>query len=267
LVAECARRYPAHPALGEGLCFLFNALSNIAVLVAMVRIGRLVPTVLHETHALPHHPAHDRSIWGGFRYLSHRPHLRALLLFNAIMAILAIPYLILMPVYAKSGLGGDVTVLSHLMASVGFGAIMGGTVMARRSSIKGLATHMGISAIGFSLCVALASQVRSPMLANGVMGLAGFFMVMAMIGANTLAQTLTVPAIRGRVLTLFNMASVGLMPVGSLLMGGLAKATDIRTALLVCAVGTGGATVLFARRLPELRRQARKTEEYQSALS
>jgi MFS family permease len=152
------------------------------------------------------------------------------------------------------------------MASVGLGAILGGTIMAYRPTIRGLATHIGISALGFAVCVGIASKITTTGTACIIMGLAGFFMVMSMIGSNTLAQTLVSRHMRGRVLTLFNMASVGMMPMGSLLMGSIAKYTDIRTALVTCALCTVAALAAFTIWLPGLRRNARKTEEYQVAV-
>jgi MFS family permease len=265
VMAESSRRFPAHPAIGEGLCFAFNALTNVAVLVAMIRLGRM-SNLLQPAEPRDVKIPVDRSLGGGLRYVRARPHLLALLLFNAVMAVVAIPYLVLMPVYARDGLNGDATVLSHLMASIGLGAILGGTVMASRPNIRGLSTHIGLSGLGFAVCVALAAVARGHLMPCLIMGFAGFFMVMAMIGANTLSQTLTSRHIRGRVLTLFNMASVGMIPIGSLAMGAVAKYTNIRTALLVCAVGTTLALLGFAWRLPQLRRHARETQEYKLAL-
>jgi hypothetical protein len=265
VVAESGRRFPAHPAFGEGLCFAFNALTNVAVLVAMIRLGRMTSSLQPVEPRDARIPV-DRSLWGGLRYVRTRPHLLALLLFNAVMAMVAIPYLVLMPVYARDGLNGDATVLSHLMASIGLGAILGGTVMASRPNIRGLATHIGVSGLGFAVSVALASMARGHLVPCLIMGFAGFFMVMAMIGANTLSQTLTSRDIRGRVLTLFNMASIGMIPIGSLAMGAVAKYTDIRTALIVCAAGTALALLGFSWRLPQLRRHARDSQEYKLAV-
>jgi MFS family permease len=266
LVAQAALYAPSYPALGEGLSFGFNMITNVFVIGILwwLSFRRLVQPAAHTATASSE-PLGVK-FRQGFLYLRHRTYLLALMLFNGAMAVVAIPYLILMPVYAREGLGGDASTLSHLMASVGVGAILGGVVMASRKSIQGLARHIGFSAFGFSAAVAMAAITTAPLQACLIMMVAGFFMVMAMIGSNTLAQVLTHSQYRGRVLALFNISTVGLMPAGSLLMGYLAKATNIQTAFMACSVLTLAVIGAFSVRLAGLRTMARQSDEYKAAV-
>lgn len=91
-------------------------------------------------------------------------------------------------------------------------------------------------------------------------------MVMAMIGSQTLVQTLIPEDIRGRVMSIYTMISVGCLPLGSLMSGAVAENMGVRWMLAINAVICAAATAYFTWRLPVLRKYAMATAEYRNAI-
>ncbi len=260
LIAQMGQLRPNQKGFGEGMCFLIGALSISAVLYSLFRMN---------IKSVPSPPVTDsrfKYLTDGFRYVRHQPHVRALMLHLMAMAFFGIPYLIIMPVYAREVLLGSANVYGSLMTAVGIGAVCGGVLMTRRRSIKGMGSHMSRCVFGFTLALLLLSFNSSFVIALGLLAIAGFFMVMAMIGSQTLVQTLIPEDIRGRVMSIYTMISVGCLPLGSLLSGAVAEQYGVRWMLAGNAVICALSTTYFTWRLPVLRKHAMATSEYRAAI-
>lgn len=260
MIAQLGQLRPHQKGFGEGMCFLIGALSFVAVLYSLFRMK------VKSVPAPPVTGSRLTYLTDGIRYIRHQPHVRALMLHLMAMAFFGIPYLIIMPVYAREVLHGNANVYGSLMTAVGIGAVGGGILMTRRRTIKGLGTHMGRSVYGFALALLLLSVNSSLIVALVLLSIAGFFMVMAMIGSQTLVQTLIPEDIRGRVMSIYTMISVGCLPLGSLLSGAMAEQYGVRWMLAVNAIVCGLSTTYFTLRLPALRKYAMATQEYRSAI-
>jgi MFS family permease len=126
--------------------------------------------------------------------------------------------------------------------------------------------HMAITTAGFAMFLILFSQTHALWSASLAIGAAGFCMVMAMIGSQTLAQTLVAEEVRGRVLSIYTMISVGMLPFGSLISGALADHFGVRTAFLINASVCLATALAFGLTLRRLRAAAHATKEYQDAV-
>lgn len=260
LIAYFHRHFPEKHGFGEGICFVINATTFTAVIFSLFRMN-VTPPVLQKKDG-----SNLQYVVDGIRFVRKHIHLTGLMSHLAVMALFGIPYLMIIPVYAKEVLGGEADVYGSLITAVGIGAVCGGSVMAMRKSVKGLGSHMAASAGGFTLFLLLLSFISYYYLAILLFACAGFCMVMTMISNQTLIQTLVPGHLRGRVMSIYSMLSIGLLPFGSLLSGFISEHFGVRWAFIFNASAIGLATLFFTIKIPKLRNAALQTEEYRSAI-
>jgi len=235
---------------GEGMCFLVNSLSYLAVIAAL--LGMTLSGV---------QPRNDnlnvlRELKEGVVYVSRDPIIRAILLLLALCGILGIPYVTVMPVYAREVLNGGPRVLGLLMSAMGAGALAGAVYFASKHSHKDL-THLiplavaviGLGYVGLSCC-------RFLPLALFFMFVIGLGMVIHFAASNTKVQTVVEEGKRGRVVSLLIFSVMGLLPFGSLLAGALVDMLDIKRVFLLGGVGCLLGAGFFVR---NVRREASRS--------
>src|ERR1051326_334526 len=164
-----------------------------------------------------------------------------------------------MPVFASDILHGGPRTLGFLMAASGVGALAGAICLAARKTVLGLGRWIAAAGLAFGVCLMLFAISRSLWASCPLAAGAGFCMIVQMASSNTVLQTIVEDNIRGRVMSLFTMAFMGTMPIGSLLAGELARPERLgpsRTGFAggVCCVA---AALLFARKLPRIREHVR----------
>jgi MFS family permease len=233
--------------IGEGWCFLGNAITYIPVLCSLL----LIPFVMrarpiHTTPALT-------AIAEGFNYFRKSPALLATGTAVMIMGLAGNPYLTLMPVFADKVLHGGPHTLGYLMGAVGIGALIGALQLAARAHPTGLSRwiEFGMLGIGGGLLVFAWSPwllLSMPVLV--VTGLSG---VLGTTSANTLIQSLAPEHLRGRVVSIYIMILMGSSPIGALLSGALAEQIGVSAMTSVNALLciTGG--IWYGRRMAVMR--------------
>jgi MFS family permease len=237
--------------VGTGLCFLLNGLSYLAVLAALWAM-RVPPRP-----AVGRHPPLLHGLREGFVYaFGFRP-IRAILLLLSLISLTGVPLMLLMPVFATDVLKGGPDTLGFLMAAAGLGALTGGLYLASRKSVLGLGRVMTLAASVFGLGMIAFSFSKLTWLSCLLLVPTGFAMMVQMAASNTVLQTLVDEDKRGRVMSFYTMAFMGMAPLGSLLAGALA--THIRAPATVRLGGMAciGGAVVFGLRLPALRALAR----------
>ena len=223
--------------IGEGLCFLLNGLSFIAViacLLAMTVTPRAAPVGKADFLG---------GMKEGFRYSFGFGPIRYIVLLLTYTSLVAMPYTVLLPVFARDVLKGSASTLGFLTAGIGTGALVGAIFMASRKNILGLGKIIIIAAFLFGAGLVLISFTRELWLSLLTMGLSGFGMVSMMAACNTLLQTVADDDKRGRVMSFYVMAFMGLAPFGSLIYGALAGIIGAPFTLLIggtlCLAGAG----------------------------
>jgi MFS family permease len=210
---------------GEAVCFLLNALSYLAVLVALAALhtrpgeGVAKPAL----HALREGLAYT---------FSHRD-IRLFLLLVAAVSFLVAPYVVMMPLYAKSVLGGDARVFGLLVSSAGAGSLLASLFLASRVSIDGLARWVVRAALLAGAALLAFALNRVAALAYPILMALGFSVVLVAAGSNTLLQSWVRDELRGRVMAIFSVAFLGIAPLGSLAVGALTHEVGIRLTLLM----------------------------------
>ena len=246
--------------VGAVWCFGLDGASYVAVIVALLAM-RLRPYV-----ARPRKASVLAELREGFSYVWGYAPIRSLLILMAILSLTGMPaFSVLMPVFAQAlgGAGGRGSeTLGVLMASSAAGALVGAIYLASRRSVVGLGRLIAIAACVFGVTLAAFSFSRHLGLSLLIAPVGGFAMLITFASSNTVLQTLTEDEKRGRVMSFFTMAFVGMTPWGNLLAGtasdylggGLRGAA--RT-LTICGGFCILAAVSFAIKLPSLRKIAR----------
>lgn len=234
-------------ATGPGFCFLINALSYLPVLAAL---GGMV--VRPEAH--PRVGRHLLLELGdGLRYAFNFPPIRDLLLLLAVVSLTGASYTVLLPIFAAQVLHEGSGLYALLFATAGAGALAGAVGLAMRTSVVGLerwiATAPAILGLGL-IGLGLSPYVWLSIL---VMPVIGFGLLVQTASSNTVLQTIVDDRMRGRMMSLYSMAFMGMIPLGSLLAGLLARWLGAPLAVMCNGACCLLAALLFARRLPALR--------------
>ncbi len=219
---------------GEGLCFLFNGLSFVAVIAALLamRLPRFVPRAVSSPF---------EHLVDGFRYALRNAPIRTLLLMVGAVTIAYTPALVLMPFYADQIFHRGARGLGLLMGAMGVGAVTGTLFLARRGRPAGLTGVMFLSAVILGAGFVLVAYSPSFYLAMALMPFIGFATMRSNASANTLIQTLVRDEYRGRIMALYTITVVGIAPFASLATGAIAGRIGVRPTVMI-----GGLIALLA---------------------
>jgi len=234
--------------LGEGLCFFLNSLSFLAIIIAL-----LVMKIEKERCKSPlSHPWHD--LKEGFRYAYRFVPIRYMLLLLCLIAVMGMPFQILMPVFARDILHGGPHTLGFLMGTVGVGALIAALYLAARKTVVGLGRTAAFMCFLFGLGLIAFSLSRKIVLSFIAILFGGFGMMGTMTSCNTIIQTVVDDEKRGRVMGFYAMAAFGMAPFGSLLAGSLASHIGAPNTVLLGGISCILASLLFAMKLPVFRK-------------
>jgi MFS family permease len=234
--------------IGIAGCFTLNGLSFLAVIVALLMMHR----PLRERVPRRQTPWH--SLVEGVRYTVHHPEARAIMSLATVHTIFGMPFLMLMPVFARDVYHGTAGDLGIFLAAMGAGAVAGALMTARFGAVR----RQGLLILGlevaFALALILFAHMPSRATALLALALVGFFMVSFFAFANTVLQILSDEAVRGRVMSIWTVASWGITPVGSLWAGAVAARLGAPSVLTLGAGVCLAYTAVIAVAAPRLRR-------------
>jgi MFS family permease len=238
--------------IGEGWCFFANAVSYIAVITGLLLMRVKRPTRLASSGpALAH-------LKEGLDFVLNNEPIRVLLLLLGLVSLVAMPYSVLMPVFADRILHGGARGLGILMGATGVGALLGALTLATRAGVRGLGRWIAFSCGGFGSSLVLFSLSRHFWLSAILLLPVGYCMMLQMSSSNTLIQAMVPDDLRGRVMALYTMMFMGMAPFGSLFAGSLAHRLGAPLTVSVGAVACICAAILFFYRLPKIRMEARR---------
>ena len=237
--------------IGEGWCFFANGVSYAAVIAGLAMIR--VPRRPREGRGLPL----LAEVIEGFRFVIANPPVHALMALLGVVSITAMPYAVLMPIFADAVLGAGARGLGLLLGASGAGALLAALLLASRSTVRGLGRLVALSAavLGVSLMVFAASRLF--WFSAAMLVVVGFAMMLELGASNTLIQSMAPDRLRGRVMAVYSMMFMGMAPVGALLAGLAAARLGAPLTVAFGGAVCTAAAVLFAAHLPRLRAQAR----------
>jgi MFS family permease len=238
-------------AAGEGFCFLIDGLSYLAVIASLIAMRALQPQMRSKRASVFH------ELREGWDYVSSFAPVRSILLLLALVSLVGMPYTVLMPIFAAGVLHGGPHTLGFLMAASGVGALAGAASLASRKSVRGLGKMIPIAAGVFGAGLIGFSLSRAFWLSLLLLLAAGFGMMTQMASSNTILQTIVSDERRGRVMSYYTMAFVGMTPFGSLFAGSLASRIGAPATVLISGACCGAGALWFSSRLKELRKLVR----------
>jgi MFS family permease len=238
---------------GEGLCFLFNGLSYIAVIIALLLMKITPPVTANQTNRF------WESMKEGFVYTFGFAPMRFILILMALVSLVVMPYAVLLPVFAKDVLHGDSQTLGFLMGAAGLGALAGALYLAAKKGMRGLDKTIALATMMVGVGIILLSLSRTIWVSLLLMLFIGFGIMVYMACSNTVLQTIVDDDKRGRVMGFFVMAFIGLAPFGSLLAGGLASQIGTPNTLFFSGIACLLAALVFIRKWKSLMPSLSKT--------
>jgi len=194
-----------------------------------------------------------RALREGFDASFGFPPIRAVLLLLSIVSLGGVPYMVLMPVFAKNVLGGSEKLFGLLSSAAGAGALCGAIYLANRKSVRGMGRVLAMASGTFGAALILFANSRHIWLSASLLPICGFSMIVQMAGSNTLLQTLADDDKRGRIMAMFAMCFMGTVPIGSLLMGALASRVGPQMAVTIGGIACILGSTLFYLKLEQLR--------------
>lgn len=242
-------------ATNEGWCFLIDGVSYIAVIVSLLMM-RITPDQVQRTTT-----STIVQLKEGWTYVAASAPIRSILLLFALLSLMGWPFMVLMPVFAAQVLHGGPHTLGFLMGAVGVGSLISALSLVMRRSVRGLTRIIPIAAAIFGvglICFGLSHFLWLSML---MMLVTGFGMMQGMTSSNTIVQTLVDENVRGRVMSYYTMAFVGMAPFGSLLAGALAHLIGAPHTVIVSGAACILGSIWFSTRLKSIRKEMRPIYE------
>ncbi|MDB5812622.1 MAG: putative transporter, partial [Betaproteobacteria bacterium] len=257
LVANCGRLLG--PVIGgvlisrysEAMCFLINALSYVAVLMTFAFI-RVKPQQRAASH-----PPMWRGLGEGFSYAWNTLPIRLLLLLLAGIAITAAPYNTLMPAIVHELFAGAAETLGFLVGAAGMGAVAGTLLLSMRRNVRGLLRFILMAALSLGAALILLSQSHWLPASIALMSVIGFGMLVVTVSTNMILQTIVDDDKRGRVMSLYTAAFLGVAPIGALIAGMAADRIGAATTVAIGGVLCMLVGAIILRKLPALRAHIR----------
>jgi len=236
---------------GEASCFLIDGFSYLAVLVSLL-LMKLRPREVVSVHTQVF-----RSFKEGAHYAWNFPPIRAIMTCVAITSIFAMCQQVLLPIYSADVLGGGERVYGFLLCASGFGAFVGTMYLASRASVVGLGRVItrGTFMLGLGYTAFAFTHTFVPAIL--MLALAGCGLIVQIAACNTILQTIVDDSKRGRVMSLFSICFMGMMPIGSLLMGNLGEQLGTKWTFVISGVACMLNAAYFSTQLPKLREHVR----------
>lgn len=242
--------------LNEGYCFLIDGLSYLAVIASLFMMQ-----VAHDRPSDLNRPSLFEQMKDGWSYVSSYVPVRNILLLFAVSSLMGMPYMVLLPIFATQVLHGGPHTLGLLTGASGIGALTSAVSLAARKNVLGLVSIIQIATAIFGAGLILFGSSHWLWLSLLAMLLAGFGMMQGLAASNTVIQTLVPEEKRGRVMSYYTVAFVGMLPFGSLLSGYLAHIIGAPHTLLVTGLCVLLGGVLFSTQRRAVRRAMRTRYE------
>jgi MFS family permease len=231
----------------EPACFAINAVSYIAAIYTLLVIR-------------PDKPGKHRSagsLMEALEYIRRFAPARWLVATVAITSICVSPFMTFMPVYAKDIFSGGPDLLGTFLGASGAGALAAALYLANRKSVDGLGNRIIWACFMGGIASAAFAYNRLLTMALPLLFVSGGAFIMIVTSCNILLQSLVPEHLRGRVMALYTMAFIGMLPLGSLAYGSLAHHMgSVKPVFVIAGVISAVYGYVLTKAMPDLRRSA-----------
>ncbi|MGA9507026.1 MAG: MFS transporter [Candidatus Sulfotelmatobacter sp.] len=234
--------------VGEGYCFLIDGISYLAVIASLLMMRVNIAPARRAAASML------EQLKEGWTYVRGFPPIRTILLLFALISLMGMPFMVLMPIFASNVLHGGPHTFGFLLGASGVGALISAVSLALRRTVRGLTTMIQISAALFGVGLICFGFSRILPLSMLLMVVVGFGMMQGLAASNTVIQTLVPEDKRGRVMSYYTMAFVGMAPFGSLLAGSLAHRFGAPHAVMITGAFCLAGSLWFTKQLKAIRK-------------
>jgi len=231
--------------LGDGTCFVLNALSFVAVIGSLLMMK--LPAYIHKVH--------KKNAFGelkeGFSYIKRTPSIAFVIIMLGAISLFVLPYSTLIPYYARDVFKGTASTFGIIDSFIGLGAFAGAIFLASQKAGANFKKILAINTLVFGTGLVLFSHEGNYPLALVFASVSGFGMMSQITVSNTIIQTTVSPDMRGRVISFYAMAFFGMQPMGGLLIGVISRWIGTKDTLLgegIIALLIGILHIIFLRR-------------------
>jgi len=229
--------------VGEGWCFFLNGISFIAVIIALL-LMRIEKTPTKNGGESP-----VRSFIEGFRFAMGDTPIRSALILLSVLSMFGLQYSVFLPIYARDILHGGARTLGLLMSAAGVGAVLGALQFAARTQYKGLARWIGTTCTACGLGLMIFSFATSFWLCAAVLFIVGFAATSQMAATNTIIQQRVPDEMRSRLMAVYATMFMGVMPIGALIAGVVAKHIGAPHTILIFGSAVLAGCLVFISRV------------------
>lgn len=241
--------------VGEGWCFFIDGVSYFAVIASLLLMQVHVAAIRREAATM------FEQMREGWSYVSSFRPIRSVLLLFAVLSLMGWPYAVLLPIFASDVFHGGPHTLGWLTGASGVGALSSAIALTLRKSVVGLTRKIQMAAALFGGGLILFGMAHTLWLGLLLMLVVGFGMMQGLTSSNTVIQTLVPESMRGRVMSYYTMAFVGMAPFGSLLAGGLAHWFGAAHTVMITGTCCLLGCAWFTWELPKIRKVMRPIYE------
>jgi len=241
--------------ISEGWCFLINSASFVAIIASVSMMKLAAKPGAKTSGSLRHEFA------VAARYAWNTRPIRIFLALVALISLTASPYTVLMPIFARDVLGGDAHTLGFLVGSAGLGAVIGTAFLTTRPNVFELSRLVPFTSAAAGIALMLVGVSQIYWLSLAFMACLGFGIIVTAASVNMMLQTLVDEDKRGRIVSFYATAFLGMAPVGGLIAGSLAGQFGAPATAMIngtcCLLGT----LVLLRSLPAVRADLSKAHD------
>lgn len=233
--------------VSPAVCFYLNAVSYVPVVAALLAMK------VAKSKAATSTSGALAELKEGVQYALGFPPIRAILLLVALVSLVGLPYAVLMPIFAAEVLHGGAEMLGLLMTAPGIGALGATLYLATRKSIYGAGRRVAVGTCIFSAGLVLVGLTHRLSVSLIALAFVGLGMIVQLATCNTLLQAIVDDDKRGRVMSLYTMAFMGMAPFGSIVGGAIAHRIGVNQTFVLGGLICFAAALWFATKIPALR--------------
>lgn len=240
--------------LGVGLCFLIDGFTYLFVIVALLMI-KISPAKNHPSTQVNRH---WKKMKQGLVYVVKFNDLGFILLLLGLVSFMAMPYTSLAPIFAEEILQGNAETLGFLLSFAGLGSLTGSLYLLFRIKIFGLEKLIPLSTGLAGISLMVFSQSENVIISFISLYLVGFALSLQVASSNTILQILSPDDKRGRIMSLFTIAFIGMTPLGNLMSGLVADRLGVVTTLTINGLICLMAAVIFSQQIQPIQRSLKR---------
>lgn len=227
--------------IGLPACFYLNALSFLAVIIALSKVRTRGERRMGSGGIL-------KEIKEGVHFIRLAPEVRSPILLVAAFSLFGIPFVTLLPIFAEEILGVGAKGLGFLIGSSGVGALTAAGILAFKGEIRQKRRLMGLSSIVFSVFLFMFSLSGNYLLSMALLLVVGWSVVSFLALANSSIQLRTPNGMRGRVMSVYTLVFLGMAPIGHSVMGIVADVIGTANAVSAASAVCLGASLIILKR-------------------